>query len=134
MGMGALDILAACLAVVASGLLAVNFLRQDRRGLPPGPKPHILTGNRLPATYPWRHYEKLAKEYGPIFTIWQGRKPLVVIGSCEAADALLEKRAAATADRPRSVVAGEVWRCPAARSTVFLTTDRSSPAARGFCL
>jgi hypothetical protein len=72
----------------------------------------------------------MTNEYGPIFTLWlvrhifrlpnlrstvfrtlfgQGSKPLFVVGTFEAANDILERRgAAATADRPRSIMAGEV--------------------------
>ena len=97
-------------AVVFICVAISRALAQDTEGLPPGPKPHWLFGNEIPQQYSWRYFAQLTEQYGGVFTIWQGRKPLVVVGTVDAADELMEKQAAFTADRPRQVVADEV-RC-----------------------
>ncbi|KFO12164.1 Cytochrome P450 2C20, partial [Balearica regulorum gibbericeps] len=87
----------------SAGLLITLFLlsilwfliwRTDRKRsqLPPGPAPWPILGNLwqkdvLPL---YRTYEKLCRTYGPIFTIWLGLKPVVVLCGYEVVkDALL---------------------------------------------
>ncbi|XP_010407848.3 cytochrome P450 2C5-like [Corvus cornix cornix] len=68
--------------------------RSDRKRsrLPPGPAPWPILGNLwqkdvLPL---YRHYEKLSSTYGPIFTVWLGLKPVVVLCGYKAVkDALV---------------------------------------------
>ncbi|XP_009461450.1 PREDICTED: cytochrome P450 2C5-like [Nipponia nippon] len=66
-------------------LSILSFLvwRTDRKRsrLPPGPTPWPILGNLhqkdvLPL---YRTYEKLSSTYGPIFTVWLGLKPVVVL-------------------------------------------------------
>nr|XP_028572975.1 cytochrome P450 2C20-like isoform X2 [Podarcis muralis] len=49
--------------------------------LPPGPTPWLLLGNLLQkdALPLYKFYTKLIDKYGPIFTVWVGPKPIVVI-------------------------------------------------------
>ncbi|XP_054702478.1 cytochrome P450 2C5-like [Grus americana] len=87
----------------SAGLLITLFLlsilwfliwRIDRKRsqLPPGPAPWPILGNLwqkdvLPL---YRTYDKLSRTYGPIFTIWLGLKPVVVLCGYEVVkDALL---------------------------------------------
>ncbi|XP_066468984.1 cytochrome P450 2B4-like [Tiliqua scincoides] len=63
-----------------------------QRQLPPGPTPWPLLGNLfqkdvLPL---YNSYAKLTEKYGPVFTVWKGPKPTVVLCGYEAVkDALL---------------------------------------------
>ncbi|XP_074016486.1 cytochrome P450 2C5-like [Numenius arquata] len=65
---------------------------RKRSWLPPGPAPWPILGNLwqkdvLPL---YRTYEKLSSRYGPIFTVWLGLKPVVVLCGYEAVkDALV---------------------------------------------
>ncbi|KAM6403293.1 cytochrome P450 2C5-like [Rhynochetos jubatus] len=65
---------------------------KKRSRLPPGPAPWPILGNLwqrdvLPL---YRTYEKLSSTYGPIFTVWLGPKPVVVLcGYKVVKDALL---------------------------------------------
>ncbi|KAK4811941.1 hypothetical protein QYF61_017890 [Mycteria americana] len=65
---------------------------RKRRRLPPGPAPWPILGNLcqkdvLPL---YRTYEKLSSTYGPVFTVWLGLKPVVVLcGYDVVKDALL---------------------------------------------
>ncbi|KFQ57828.1 Cytochrome P450 2C5, partial [Pelecanus crispus] len=65
---------------------------RKRSQLPPGPAPWPILGNLcqkdvLPL---YRTYEKLSSTYGPIFTVWLGLKPVVVLCGYEVVkDALL---------------------------------------------
>ncbi|KAM6317560.1 cytochrome P450 2C5-like [Podargus strigoides] len=90
--------MAAELAVVLVTLLlsVLWFLvwRSDKKTsqLPPGPAPWPILGNLwqkdvLPL---YRTYEKLSSTYGPVFTVWLGLKPVVVLCGYEVVkDALL---------------------------------------------
>ena len=84
---------ASALVLIAAGALAAGLFlelrrRQLRALLPPGPKPHWLRGNALPARYSWRALADIARQFGGVATVWQGRTPIVVVGSVEAADYL----------------------------------------------
>ncbi|KFQ77924.1 Cytochrome P450 2C1, partial [Phaethon lepturus] len=65
---------------------------KKRSRLPPGPAPWPILGNLwqkdvLPL---YRSYKKLSSTYGPIFTVWLGLKPVVVLCGYEVVkDALL---------------------------------------------
>jgi hypothetical protein len=111
--------------LVVGALVLARLFKQDPR-LPPSVPSHWLTGTTIPQPYSWRHFEKCvrtrslrcpaitfphrwSKEYGPVFTVRIGRTPLVVVNGYDAAYELLEKQANVTADRPRQVVADEVF-------------------------
>ncbi|XP_032992153.1 cytochrome P450 2C8-like [Lacerta agilis] len=80
-------------------LLLLSFLiisslkmYQKQSQLPPGPTPLPFVGNLLQIDF--RHlsksYQKLTKQYGQIFTIWIGPKPMVVLCGYEVVkDALV---------------------------------------------
>ena len=78
--------------------------------MPPGPTPLPFLGNKLqlPKSQPWLQFEKWSKIYGPIFTIWIGRKPTVVISDPVIAAELMEKRSTKYSSRPRMVAMGEI--------------------------
>ncbi|KAJ5682168.1 Cytochrome P450 [Penicillium macrosclerotiorum] len=79
--------------------------------LPPGPTPIPFLGNKLiiPTSSPWITFEKWSQIYGPIFTIWIGRRPTIIISDPNVAVALLEKRGTNFSSRPRFVVMGELY-------------------------
>ncbi|EPQ50746.1 cytochrome P450 [Gloeophyllum trabeum ATCC 11539] len=61
----------------------------------------------MPRPHAHRKFEEWTKEYGPLFTLRQGRNIIVIIGRYQAAVDILEKEGANTVDRPRSIAAGE---------------------------
>lgn len=79
--------------------------------LPPGPVPLPFIGNKLiiPTSSPWVQFEKWSKMYGPIFTLWIGRRPTIIISDPNVAVDLLEKRSTKYSSRPRFVVMGELY-------------------------
>ncbi|KAF1951285.1 cytochrome P450 [Byssothecium circinans] len=78
--------------------------------MPPGPTPLPFVGNKhqLPKSQPWIQFQKWSHVYGPIFTIWIGRKPTVVISDPAIAAELMEKRSTKYSSRPRMVAMGEI--------------------------
>ncbi|XP_059341655.1 cytochrome P450 2C5-like [Ammospiza nelsoni] len=81
------------LLLLLSVLWLLVWRSEPRRSqLPPGPAPWPILGNLwqkdvLPL---YRHYEKLSSTYGPIFTVWLGLKPVVVLCGYEVVkDALV---------------------------------------------
>ncbi|XP_067874980.1 cytochrome P450 2C3-like [Heterodontus francisci] len=62
--------------------------------LPPGPPPLPILGNlfQVERKAPHKSLIKLSEQYGPIFTIWFGRCPAVVLCGCEImTEALIER-------------------------------------------
>ncbi|PVH96737.1 cytochrome P450 [Periconia macrospinosa] len=80
------------------------------RRMPPGPQPLPFLGNKLqlPTSSPWLQFQKWSKVYGPIMTIWIGRKPTIVISDPVIAADLMEKRSTKYSSRPRMVAMGEI--------------------------
>ncbi|PVH85068.1 cytochrome P450 [Cadophora sp. DSE1049] len=77
--------------------------------MPPGPTPLPFIGNKLPTSKPWVQFQEWSKKYGPIFTIWVGRRPTLVISDPQVAVDLMEKRSTKYSSRPRFVVMGEMY-------------------------
>lgn len=92
-----------------TSILIHDFLLYLR--LPPGPTPLPFVGNKLiiPSSSPWIQFEKWSQTYGPIFTLWIGRRPTIVISDPNVAVDLLEKRSTKFSSRPRFVVMGELY-------------------------
>ncbi|MCJ1409174.1 hypothetical protein MMC19_003252 [Ptychographa xylographoides] len=78
--------------------------------MPPGPTPIPFIGNKLdlPKSKPWIKFQEWSKIYGPIYTIWIGRRPTVIISDPNIAVDLLEKRSNKYSSRPRFVAMGEI--------------------------
>lgn len=78
--------------------------------MPPGPTPIPFLGNKhqLPQSKPWIQFQEWSKTYGPIFAIWIGRKPTIVISDPVIAVDLMEKRSIKYSSRPRMVAMGEI--------------------------
>lgn len=96
-----------CLAV--SSILAYDVYLYLR--LPPGPRPYPFLGNKLqiPTKSPWVQFQKWSERFGPVFTLWIGRRPTLVISDPYVATELLEKRSQNYSSRPRTVVMGEIY-------------------------
>ena len=99
-------------AIILFPILSVlihDFLLYLR--LPPGPTPLPFIGNKflIPTSSPWIQFEKWSHTYGPIFTLWIGRRPTIVISDPKVAVDLLEKRSTKFSSRPRFVVMGELY-------------------------
>lgn len=79
--------------------------------MPPGPRPLPFVGNKfdIPKSHPWIQFQKWSQIYGPIFTLWLGRRPTVIVSDPEVAVDLLEKRSNKYSSRPRFVTMGEIY-------------------------
>lgn len=95
--------------LIVLGILVHDVILWKR--LPPGPPPFPLIGNKLhvPSKHPWIRFRDWSKIYGPIYTIWFGRRPTVVISDPTVAAELLEKRSTKYSTRPRFVTMGEIY-------------------------
>ncbi|KAJ6512698.1 cytochrome P450 [Mycena sanguinolenta] len=101
------------LSAALATLLALLLVRRPKqaKNLPPGPTPSSwLVGNRnqVPATKPWRWFQELNDQYGPVVYLQMGRTPTVVIGTAEAAWEVLEKKSTITSSRPRFIMGQEI--------------------------
>ncbi|KAK3717009.1 hypothetical protein LTR37_006064 [Vermiconidia calcicola] len=97
------------LLVIPGVILAHDVLQWMR--LPPGPTPIPFIGNKfdIPKTQPWIQFQQWARVYGPIFTLWIGRTPTLIISDPHIAVDLMEKRSNKYSSRPRMVVMGEIY-------------------------
>ena len=79
--------------------------------MPTGPTPLPFIGNKfdIPKKHPWIQFQEWSKKYGPIYTLWLGRRPTVIVSDPEIAVDLLEKRSNKFSSRPRFVVMGEIY-------------------------
>lgn len=122
--------------VFAVALLVHRLLSKRRaRSLPPGPTPSFIIGNALqiPRTEPWVWCGTSMKEqYGQTTTshvplLFSQRcqigeisylsvfgQPMIILNSLEAINEIFLKRSAIHSDRPKSIIAGEMY-APARR-------------------
>ncbi|XP_063148691.1 cytochrome P450 2C23-like isoform X2 [Candoia aspera] len=88
---------------VLCSIVFASFQMYKKKGeLPPGPTPWPILGNLfqkniLPL---YKSYSKLAKKYGPVFTVWMGPKPLVVLCGYEVVKDALVHHAEEFGGRP----------------------------------
>ncbi|KAF2099031.1 putative O-methylsterigmatocystin oxidoreductase [Rhizodiscina lignyota] len=91
-------------------LIAVRLheRRRDHR-LPPGPRRLPLIGNlhQAPIDFPFLTYARWTQQYGPIYSVQFGKDTIVVLGTPDAAEGVLNKRSTIYSNRPRLVMAGE---------------------------
>ncbi|KAJ7683714.1 cytochrome P450 [Mycena rosella] len=91
--------------------LVLSLRPKKAKGLPPGPAPTSwLVGNRnqVPRQKPWRWFQELNNQYGPVVYLQMGRTPTVVIGTAQAAWEILEKKSPSTSSRPRFIMGQEI--------------------------
>jgi cytochrome P450 len=99
------DVVAPFIAAALAGTLALLVLRNRSRHslpLPPGPRPLPLIGNLLdvPKEKDWLTYRAWNDQYGDIVYINALGQKVVVLGSAQAVNDLLEQRGSIYSDRP----------------------------------
>ncbi|KAJ6560734.1 cytochrome P450 [Mycena sp. CBHHK59/15] len=97
--------------VAVAVLLCLGLTPKKAKNLPPGPAPTSwLVGNRnqVPRQKPWRWFQVLNEQYGPVVYLQMGRTPTVVIGTAQAAWEILEKKSPVTSSRPRFIMGQEI--------------------------
>ncbi|PBP25396.1 cytochrome P450 [Diplocarpon rosae] len=79
--------------------------------LPPGPFPLPFVGNSLSIPHDkfWLTLEDWSKVYGPIWTLWIGRRPQIIVADPLIAAELMARRGSKYSSRPRSIVFGEIF-------------------------
>ncbi|KAG1817859.1 cytochrome P450 [Suillus variegatus] len=103
-------IIPACTVIII--LASVWIVKQRyqaarRLPLPPGPPGRWLLGNTMPKSHVPFQFARWTEHYGPVFSLKQGHRIFVVIGSHQAATDIMEKEGANSADRPRSIAVQE---------------------------
>ncbi|KZT58476.1 cytochrome P450 [Calocera cornea HHB12733] len=93
---------AIALLVLLALLIARDAYRKWSSGLPPGPPGLPLLGNllQLPSQFLYLKLHAWSHQHGPVYTIWMGSQPFVVLGSVAVAGDLLDRMSAMTSDRP----------------------------------
>ncbi|KAF8169161.1 cytochrome P450 [Mycena galopus ATCC 62051] len=95
----------------AATLWGITSRRRSKLPLPPGPKKLPLFGNLfdVPPTHQWETYARWAQECdSDIIYLSLAGRPVIVLSSLEATDALLEKRSSMYSDRERLPMVGEL--------------------------
>lgn len=96
------------LVSIPAATILYDFLQWLR--MPPGPTPLPFIGNKLqlPKSKQWVQFKEWSKKYGPIYTIWIGRRPTIIISDPQVATELMESRSSKYSSRPRMVCMGEL--------------------------
>ena len=121
--------LLAATLVLAIGAVLADYARvlYKRRTLPPGPFPWPLVGNHFqtPKDRPWLEWEHWSKKYdSPMFTLWIGREPRIIINDAWVACDLMEKRADIWSSRPKIIAMGDAINATDTNQTTLVYGDR----------
>ncbi|XP_061493496.1 cytochrome P450 2C21-like [Rhineura floridana] len=91
-------------AIATVCLLFFQFLklRKASRHFPPGPTPLPIIGGlwRLDLRLSQETYTKIAKDYGKIFTMWVGHKPMIILNGFQAVKEALVTHSEELTGRP----------------------------------
>ncbi|KAI1322617.1 cytochrome P450 [Xylariaceae sp. FL0255] len=96
-------------ALLFTGVIAVyQLLRIGRRppDYPPGPPALPLIGNlhQIPSEGTHLQFQKWAQEYGPIYSLMAGSRPIVVLNTDDAVKELFDRRGSIYSSRPDSYI------------------------------
>ncbi|XP_060783079.1 cytochrome P450 2D3-like isoform X2 [Neoarius graeffei] len=94
------------LAVVCVCLLFLFIRIQRPKNFPPGPQPIPIFGNlfHFNMKNPLKDFEKLAEQYGNIYSLYIGTKPAVVLHGLKAIKEALVTKSADFSGRPDSMI------------------------------
>ncbi|KAI4743352.1 cytochrome P450 [Aureobasidium sp. EXF-12298] len=94
----------------ALGAYLLSGLSSRPKNYPPGPPTLPILGNlhQIPSKNEYLQFTKWAREYGPIYSIMVGSRPMIVLSSVEVVKELLEKRSAIYSDRPEAYAAKHI--------------------------
>jgi hypothetical protein len=67
-----------------------------------------LTLSKIPSKNEYLQFTKWSKEYGPIYSIMVGSRPVIVISSVDIVRDLFDKRGAIYSDRPEAYAAKHI--------------------------
>ncbi|EFX05422.1 cytochrome p450 monooxygenase [Grosmannia clavigera kw1407] len=100
------------IAVLAVILLLAKLSTIGRRprDLPPGPPTLPLIGNlhQMPTKEAHLQFQKWAKEYGPVYSLILGTKPMIVLSSDVDVKDMLDRRSGIYSDRPDMFIAQKI--------------------------
>ncbi|KAG9945351.1 cytochrome P450, partial [Aureobasidium melanogenum] len=96
--------------VLAIGAYLLSGLGSRPKNYPPGPRTVPILGNlhQIPSKNEYLQFTKWTREYGPIYSIMVGSRPMIVLGSVEVVKDLLDKRSAIYSDRPEAYAAKHI--------------------------
>ncbi|KAF9235332.1 cytochrome P450 [Melanogaster broomeanus] len=104
-------------ALIVAAVCVVTFLYNRYQAapatkngihLPPGPPARWFWESAFPRSNMARTLADWVAKYGPIISLREGSRVVIVIGSLDAAIDIMEKEGGALVDRPRSVAFGEM--------------------------
>ncbi|KAJ7224125.1 cytochrome P450 [Mycena pura] len=92
------------------GALVWRLSASSNLNLPPGPPRRFFRDNRkdIPPFQFWKTFTLWNKQHGPVISFYLGGKPVVVLGTAEAAHDLLEKKGEIYSGRPRNIIGHEI--------------------------
>ncbi|KAF7336962.1 Cytochrome P450 [Mycena venus] len=98
------------LSLALAVLVTLLILRRPKqvKNLPPGPVGWSAIETRSLYKKPWRWFQELNNQYGPVVYLRMGRTPTVVVGTAQAAWEILEKKSTITSSRPRFIMGQEI--------------------------
>ncbi|KAI5246852.1 cytochrome P450 [Aureobasidium subglaciale] len=96
--------------VAGTGLCYFLGLGLRPKSYPPGPPTLPIIGNlhQIPSKNEYLQFTKWAKQYGPIYSIMVGSRPIIVLSSAEVVRDLLDKRSAIYSDRPSAYASNHI--------------------------
>ncbi|XP_067090106.1 cytochrome P450 2F2-like [Osmerus mordax] len=85
---------------------------QKPKNFPPGPRPIPILGNLLHLNLdnPMKDFEKMAKRYGSVYSIYIGSRPAVVLNGFEAMKEALLTKSTDFAGRPQDMMVNRITR------------------------
>ncbi|RAH78914.1 cytochrome P450 [Aspergillus japonicus CBS 114.51] len=97
-------------AVFLSGVWKLRKVGRRPTDLPPGPPTLPILGNlhQIPSQKSHLQFEKWSRDYGPIYSLVLGTRPVIVLNSAQAVKDLLDRRGAIYSSRPESYMAQDV--------------------------